>query len=72
MPPDKKVYYRKYNVDVFDVLQEHIENISALGTVSVVAFRCAHDIENRCSVAINFVLLVTECLFCCSLIVVPD
>jgi hypothetical protein len=30
------VYYRKYNIDVFDVLQEHIEHFSALGTVSVI------------------------------------
>jgi hypothetical protein len=28
--------YRKYNIDVFDVLQEHIEHFSALGTVSVI------------------------------------
>jgi hypothetical protein len=38
MPPDKNVYYmyRKYNIDVFDVLQEHIEHFSALGTVSII------------------------------------
>jgi hypothetical protein len=29
MPPDKNVYYRKYIIDVFDVLQEHIEDFSA-------------------------------------------
>jgi hypothetical protein len=36
MSPDKNVHYRKYNIDVFDVLQEHIEHFSALGTVSVI------------------------------------
>ena len=38
MPSDKSVYYRKYNIDVFDVLQERIEHFSALGTVSVIGY----------------------------------
>ncbi|VDI64106.1 Hypothetical predicted protein [Mytilus galloprovincialis] len=36
MPPDKNVYYKKYDIDVFDVLQEQIEHFSNLGTVAVI------------------------------------
>ena len=35
MPPDKNVYYRKYEHDVFDVLQEKIEMFSELGNIAV-------------------------------------
>ena len=51
MPPDKNVYYRKYNVDVFDVLQEHIEHFSALETVSVIG-----DINGRVGIESDFIL----------------
>jgi hypothetical protein len=51
MPPDKNVYYRKYNIDVFDVLQEHIEHVSALGTVSVI-----DDINGRVGIESDFIL----------------
>jgi hypothetical protein len=36
MPPDRNVFYRKYDCDVFDVLQEQVEIFNALGTVSVI------------------------------------
>jgi hypothetical protein len=51
MPPDKNVYYRKYNIDVFDVLQEHIEHVSAWGTVSVIG-----DINGRVGIESDFIL----------------
>lgn len=35
MPPDKNVFYRKYNCDVFDILQEQIESLYNIGTVAV-------------------------------------
>jgi hypothetical protein len=51
MPPDKTVYYRKYNIDVFDVVQEHIERFSALGTVSVIG-----DINGRVGIESDSIL----------------
>lgn len=51
MPPDKNVQHRKYNIDVFDVLQEHIEHFSALGTVSVIG-----DINGRVGIESDFIL----------------
>ncbi|VDH98937.1 Hypothetical predicted protein [Mytilus galloprovincialis] len=36
IPPDKNVFYRKYDIDVFDILQENIEHYSTLGTVAVI------------------------------------
>lgn len=36
MPPYKNVYYRKYDIDVFDNLQEHIEMFSNIGNVAVI------------------------------------
>jgi hypothetical protein len=36
MPPDRNVFYRKYDCDVFDVLQEQVEIFNTLGTVSVI------------------------------------
>jgi hypothetical protein len=53
MSPDKNVYYmyRKYNIDVFDVLQEHIEHFSALGTVSIIG-----DINGRVGIESDFIL----------------
>ena len=51
MPPDKTVYYRKYNIDVFDVVQQHIERFSALGTVSVIG-----DINGRVGIESDFIL----------------
>ncbi|VDI17162.1 Hypothetical predicted protein [Mytilus galloprovincialis] len=36
MPPDKNVFYRKCDKDVFDILQENIEHYSTLGTVAVI------------------------------------
>jgi hypothetical protein len=32
----QKCFYRKYDCDVFDVLQEQVEIFNALGTVSVI------------------------------------
>ena len=36
MPPDRNVFYRKYDCDVFDVLQEQVEIFNTLDTVSVI------------------------------------
>ena len=35
IPPDKNLFYRKYECDIFDVLQEEIELISVEGNVAV-------------------------------------
>jgi hypothetical protein len=36
IPPDKNVFYRKYECDIFDVLQEEIELYSVDGNVAVI------------------------------------
>ena len=51
MPPDRNIYYRKYNVDVFDVLQENIEHFSAYGTVSVIG-----DLNGRVGQDADFIV----------------
>ena len=35
MPPDRNIFYKKYNCNVFEILQKQIEYVSSLGTVSV-------------------------------------
>jgi hypothetical protein len=36
IPPDKNIFYRKYECDIFDVLQEEIELYSVDGNVAVI------------------------------------
>ncbi|VDI55438.1 Hypothetical predicted protein [Mytilus galloprovincialis] len=36
IPPDKNVYYRKYDIDVFVVFQQQIEIYSKLGNIAVI------------------------------------
>jgi hypothetical protein len=43
IPPDKNVFYRKYECDIFDVLQEEIELYSVDGNVAVIG-----DLEWAC------------------------
>ena len=38
IPPDKNVFYRKYECDIFDVLQEEIELYSVDGNVAVIGY----------------------------------
>ncbi|VDI50111.1 Hypothetical predicted protein, partial [Mytilus galloprovincialis] len=51
MPPDRNVYYKKYNIDVFDVLQEQIELFATLGTVSVIG-----DLNGRVGIEPDFIV----------------
>ena len=51
MPPDKNIFYTKYNIDVFDVLHEQIEYFMNLGTVSVIG-----DLNGRVGVESDFIV----------------
>ena len=51
MPPDKNVFYRKYNCDVFDILQEQIESLYNIGTVAVLG-----DLNGRVGLKPDYLL----------------
>ncbi|VDI50097.1 Hypothetical predicted protein [Mytilus galloprovincialis] len=51
MPPDKNVFYRKYNCDVFDILQEQIEYLYNIGTVAVLG-----DLNGRVGLKPDYLL----------------
>jgi hypothetical protein len=52
LPPDRNVFYRKYNCDGFEILQEQIEYFWTLGTVSVTG-----DLNGRVVILQPFLLL---------------
>ncbi|VDI30527.1 Hypothetical predicted protein [Mytilus galloprovincialis] len=51
MPPVKNVFYRKYNCDVFDILQEQIESLYNIGTVAVLG-----DLNGRVGLKPDYLL----------------
>ena len=50
VPPDKNIFYRKYDCDVFEVLQEHIEHYGALGNIAIIG-----DLNGRIGKANDFI-----------------
>ena len=51
IPPDRNMYYRKYNCDVFDILQEQIEHFSSQGTVSIIG-----DLNGRVEIEKDYIV----------------
>jgi hypothetical protein len=49
IPPDKNIFYRKYECDIFDVLQEEIELYSVDGNVAVIG-----DLNGRVEINTTF------------------
>lgn len=61
MPPDNNVFYRKYDLDVFEVLQEQIEHYSVLGNIAVIG-----DLNGRIGLENDFIMQDNLNVFNCN------